>query len=172
LRLTIDLEIEFVYSNPQKENLERYLEEPFRTPLMARFQPGLENHHQGIVAMFPRGWEQDVTFSITIDRKAGFEMIRAFDLQCQPQVQSDQGQVQQYSDMPIEKLPLLGDSFYQATTRTAKYRSALGPRCACVSAFISGGRDADSIAFSIMVDDISGFKLRDMFGLRKVEVGL
>ncbi|PQE16260.1 hypothetical protein CJF31_00012165 [Rutstroemia sp. NJR-2017a BVV2] len=159
-----DLEIEFVYSNPQKENLERYLEEPFRTPLIARFQSGLENHQQGI--------EQDVTFSITIDRKAGFEMIRAFDLQCRPQVQSDQGQVQQYSDMPMEKLPLLGDSFYQATTRTTKYRSALGPRCTCVSAFISGGRDTDSIVFSIMVDDISGFKLRDMFGLRKVEVGL
>ncbi|PQE16122.1 hypothetical protein CJF30_00011150 [Rutstroemia sp. NJR-2017a BBW] len=165
-----DLEIEFVYSNPQKEKLERYLEEPFRTPVITRFQSGLENHQQGIVAMFPRDWEQDVTFSITVDRKAGFEIIRAFDLQYIPQVKSGQGQVQRYSDMPIEGLHLLGDSFYQATIRTWK-KSVSGPRCACVSAFISGSPNDDSITFSITVDRKSGRELRDMFGLQMI-VGL
>ncbi|PQE15167.1 hypothetical protein CJF30_00011400 [Rutstroemia sp. NJR-2017a BBW] len=163
-------EIEFVYSNPQKENLERYLEEPFRTPIMARFQSGLGNHQQGIVAMFPRDWEQDVTFSFTVDRKAGFEMIRAFDLQYIPQAQSAQGQVQvqRYSDMPIEGLHLLGDCFYQATIRTTKSNSTSGSRCTCISAFISGGTDDDDITFSIMVDQKSGLRLIHMFGLQRI----
>ncbi|PQE13426.1 hypothetical protein CJF32_00011242 [Rutstroemia sp. NJR-2017a WRK4] len=118
--------------------------------------------------MFPRNWKQDATFSIIIDSKAGFEMIRAFDLQCL-QVQPDQGQVQLYSNMPMEKLYLLGPSFYQATTRTTKYRSSLGPRCGCVNAIFSGGAD---ITFSIMVDQKSGRELISMFGLQGIGVDI
>ncbi|PQE24886.1 hypothetical protein CJF32_00007233 [Rutstroemia sp. NJR-2017a WRK4] len=164
-------EIEFVYSSPQKENLERHLEEPFRTPIIARFQSGLENHQQCIVAMFPRNWEQDVTFSITIDRKAGFEMIQAFDLQCLTQAQSAQGQVQQYSIVPIEKLSLLGSPFYQATMFSESYKVVVGPHCSCVSAFASGGSD-DNVTLSIMVDRGWGSKLSDMFGMQRIDAGL
>ncbi|KAJ8062054.1 hypothetical protein OCU04_009834 [Sclerotinia nivalis] len=164
-------EIELVFTNPQKEKLNNNLQEPFRSLVMAKYQSGLGDYQQCIVAMFPRDWKQDVTFSITVDRKAGFEMIQMFDLQWSPQVQSVRSQVWQYSDVPIENLHLLGDSFYQAVIRTRKYQSALGHRCACVYAFTSS-TDDDDITFSIMVDRDSGQKLRDMFGLQPMEISL
>lgn len=164
-------EIEFVYSYATKEKLGRNLEEPFRSFTMARYGLNSNDNRQDIVAMFPRDWEQDVTFSITVDRQAGHEMLQMFDLQCQPQFQSLRGPVQQYSNMPMENLPLLGVSFYQAIIRTKKYKSALGLRCACVYAFTSSTNDND-ITFSIMVDRGSGIKLIHMFGMQPMEVGL
>ncbi|EDN92201.1 predicted protein [Sclerotinia sclerotiorum 1980 UF-70] len=161
--------IEFVYSDPKEEKINSNLQEPFRSPVMARFQSGLGNHQQCIVVMFPRGWNQDVTFSITVDRGAGYEIIRMLDLQCLPQVQSPQGQVEQYSNMPKASLHLLGD-LQQATIRTGSYKSAPGPRCACVSAFTSDGTN-DDFTFSIMVDRDSGWELISVFGLKKIETG-
>ncbi|CAD6440555.1 74cde0ad-b824-4d0c-a4c4-d5ad31301e40 [Sclerotinia trifoliorum] len=121
--------------------------------------------------MFPRDWEQDVIFSITVDHQAGHEILQMFDLQRQPQFQSLQGPVEQYSYMLMENLPLLRVSFYQATIRIKKYKTALGLRCAYVYAFISSTDDND-ITFSIMVDRKSGFTLTDMFGMQLMEVGL
>ncbi|RAL58175.1 hypothetical protein DID88_002345 [Monilinia fructigena] len=167
-------EIEFVYSNRQKENLEINLEEPFRSPIMARLQPGLENHRQDIIAMFPQDWEQDATFSMTVDRETGSKLLHIFDLQRQPQVQFAQGQIHQYSEMPMENLSCLGPSLHQATVGSEKYKSALRSgcaRCTCVSAFISGGTDDNDITFSIMVDQKSGLRLRDSFGLHEIEKG-
>ncbi|RAL58791.1 hypothetical protein DID88_009101, partial [Monilinia fructigena] len=163
-----------IYSNRQKENLEINLEEPFRSPIMARLQPGLENHRQDIIAMFPQDWEQDATFSMTVDRETGSKLLHIFDLQRQPQVQFAQGQIHQYSEMPMENLSCLGPSLHQATVGSEKYKSALRSgcaRCTCVSAFISGGTDDNDITFSIMVDQKSGLRLRDSFGLHEIEKG-
>lgn len=135
------LETEFVYDDPQKENLEIYLEEPFRTPIMARFQSGLEDHQTCISAMFPRAWYQDAVFSITVDHMAGFEMIRAFDLQCVPHVPSARSWVQLYSNIPMESLHLLGDSFHQATIHSSTYKLASGSRYTCVAAFVLSNTD-------------------------------
>lgn len=164
--------IEFVFSNPHKEKVNSNLEEPFRSPIIARFQSDLDNCQECIMAMFPRNWKQDVTFSITVDRKAGFDMIGMFDLQPLPKVQSARGQVQQYSNMPIGKLDLLGHSLHEGTICTGIYKSASGSRCSCVYAFFSDGTDDTDIRFSIMVDWESGLQSMDKLGLQHMTESL
>lgn len=144
-----------IYDNPQKEYLERNLEGVFRSHIMARYQSGLGNYKQCIMMMFPRNWEQNVTVSIRVDRKAGFEIIGLLDLQPLSKVQTVQGQAQYYSNMLIERLNLLGPSLYAAIIGTGLYKSASGSRCSCIDVFFFD--DDDDIVFSIMVDQDVGF---------------
>jgi hypothetical protein len=170
LRLTIlDIEIEFVYSSPQKQKLDSHLEGPFRTSILAKFQSDLESHQQCIMVMFPRDWEQDVTFSITVDRKAGLDIIGMFDLQRLPQVTSPRGLVQPFANMPTDRLNLLGPSLHEGTVCSRTYKSASGSRCSCVYVFSLDDTDDDNITFSIMVGLYSGLKLLDMLGLQRIK---
>ncbi|KAF7863162.1 hypothetical protein EAF04_007245 [Stromatinia cepivora] len=148
--INIQRRIDVIYTSPQKEKLERCLDGPFLT--------AFENHQQSIMEKFPRDRGQDVEFSITIDRKAGLEMIRMFGLQ--RLTTKVGGRVQQYSKMPMENLSLLGPLFHRATIGSSTCKSVLGP----VSAFISDDTDDSDIEFSIMVDPASGREMRGMFG--------
>ncbi|TGO07017.1 hypothetical protein BTUL_0348g00050 [Botrytis tulipae] len=162
-------EIESIYNNASMEELDSKLEGPFHNPVMARYQKGLERSRQSVLLMVPRIQKQDCTFSITIDRAAGYEIIKLLDLQ----EESSQGRLKQYSNIPKENLPLLGNYLHQGIIRTEKFKSELGPRCTCIYAFTTDGVDnADDVTFSMMFDRHWGYSLRNIFHMRKMELDL
>ncbi|KAF7898248.1 hypothetical protein EAF00_004694 [Botryotinia globosa] len=118
--------------------------------------------------MFPCDVDEDVRVSIIVDDKAAREIIKMLDLQEQPQGHSVSN-VQLYSNMPKEKLWILGGLFSERVTLSQRYKLESGPRSTCVSAFASGrsGTDDSKITFFIMVNRTSGFELADLFGMHK-----
>ena len=160
----IALEIELIFDNALIEKLDSKLEGVFHNPLIARYQNYLERSRQSVILMVPNDAKQNCTFSITIDRVIGYEIIKQLDLQHK----SSQERLEQYSNMPKEKLPLLGNYLHQGIIRTQKFKSELGPRCTCIHAFATDGMN--DVTFSMMFDRDWGYSLRDMFGMQKMEI--
>ncbi|KAK6592198.1 hypothetical protein H4I96_12058 [Botrytis cinerea] len=157
-------EIELIFDNALIEKLDSKLEGVFHNPLIARYQNYLERSRQSVILMVPNDAKQNCTFSITIDRVIGYEIIKQLDLQHK----SSQERLEQYSNMPKEKLPLLGNYLHQGIIRTQKFKSELGPRCTCIHAFATDGMN--DVTFSMMFDRDWGYSLRDMFGMQKMEI--
>ncbi|ESZ89572.1 hypothetical protein SBOR_10041 [Sclerotinia borealis F-4128] len=156
-------ELEFIYSYAQKEKLASNLQEPFPTPVIAEYHP------ECIRAMFPYNIDEDVRISIIVNNdEAAYKIIETLDLQKQPQGHSP-SLIQLYSNMPKEKLWILGDLFSKRSTLSRRYRLETGPRSTCVSAFASGGSGTDDnkITFFIMVDQKSGSELANLFGMKQ-----
>ncbi|CCD42616.1 hypothetical protein BofuT4_P074180.1 [Botrytis cinerea T4] len=157
-------EIELIFDNALIEKLDSKLEGVFHNPLIARYQSDLERSRQSVILMVPNDAKQDCTFSITIDRVIGYEIIKLLGLQ----QKSSPERLEQYSNMPKEKLPLLGNYLHQGIIRTQKFKSELGLRCTCIYAFATDG--VNDVTFSMMFDRDWGYSLRDMFGMQKMEI--
>ncbi|ESZ99226.1 hypothetical protein SBOR_0369 [Sclerotinia borealis F-4128] len=148
------LEIDFTYSYAQKEKLAANLREPFLSPVIAGYHP------ECIHAMVPSDVHEDVRISIIVDdNKATREVIRILDLQKQPQGHSPD-QIQLYSNIPKNKIWILGDSLNERLTLSQRYKLELGPRSTCVSAFISDGGGTDDGKITFFSNDGSEIKFR------------